>query len=111
MDRRSGAAATEQQGGTGMASEVESALGRLERALDQLEAAAERRLSALDRLQHLEQENHTLSADRARLADSLDKSEARAAQLENANREVSRRLVAAVETIRSVLEPGAEQPQ
>lgn len=92
-----------------MASAVESALGRLERALGQLEASAERRLTALDRVQHLERETHTLSADRARLADSLDKAQARAARLENANREVSRRLVTAVETIRGVLQPAAER--
>jgi chromosome segregation ATPase len=91
-----------------MASAVETALGRLEQALHQLEAAAERRLAALDRLQRLERENQTLGADRARLADSLDKAEARASRLEAANREVSRRLVAAVETIRSVLQPDGE---
>ena len=92
-----------------MASAVEVALGRLEQALHQLEAAAERRLAALDRLERLERENQTLGADRARLADSLDKAEARAGRLEAANREVSRRLVAAVETIRGVLQAGAER--
>ena len=92
-----------------MASAVDSAFARLERALGQLEAAAERRLTVLDRLQHAERENQTLSSDRARLADSLDKSEARAARLEGANREVSRRIVTAVEAIRTVLDPAAEQ--
>ena len=92
-----------------MASAVESALGRLEKALGQLEAAVERRLMTLGRLQHLESENHTLSADRARLADSLDKSQARAARLESANREVSRRLVTAADTIREVLQPTTER--
>ena len=92
-----------------MASAVETALSRLERALDQLEAAAARRLTALERLYRLEGENQTLSADRARLADSLDKAEARASRLESANRDVSRRLVAAVEAIQSVLQPGGER--
>jgi chaperonin cofactor prefoldin len=92
-----------------MASAVETALSRLERALDQLEAAAARRLTALERLYRLEGENQTLSADRARLADSLDKAEARASRLESANRDVSRRLVAAVEAIQSVLQPDRER--
>jgi len=92
-----------------MASAVEAALGRLEQALHQLEAAAERRLAALERLERLERENQTLGADRARLADSLDKEAARASRLEAANREVSRRLVTAVESIRGVLQPDAER--
>jgi hypothetical protein len=51
----------------------------------------------------------TLSAERSRLADRLDKAEARAARLEGANRDASRRIVAAVESIRSVLQAGAER--
>ncbi len=46
---------------------------------------------------------HRLGTDRSRLAQSLDAAEARSARLEEANREVSRRLVAAMETIREVL--------
>jgi len=42
--------------------------------------------------------------DRARLAHELDSSEARAERLEDANKEVSRRLVTAMETIRAVLD-------
>ena len=45
-----------------------------------------------------------LNADRARLARALDEAEARAARLDEVNRDVSRRLVAAMETIRDVLE-------
>ena len=44
-----------------------------------------------------------LGTDRSRLAQSLDAAEARAARLEEANREVSRRLVAAMELIREIL--------
>jgi hypothetical protein len=44
-----------------------------------------------------------LGTDRSRLAQSLDAAEARSARLEEANREVSRRLVAAMESIREVL--------
>ena len=42
--------------------------------------------------------------DRSRLAQELDQSENRSNRLEEANREVSRRLVTAMETIRAVLD-------
>jgi hypothetical protein len=45
-----------------------------------------------------------MSADRARLAEALDSASARAQRLESTNREVSRRLVTAMETIRAVLD-------
>jgi hypothetical protein len=51
-----------------------------------------------------EAEVQRMGADRARLADSLDSAVARSQQLESANREVSRRLVDAMESIRAVLE-------
>ena len=44
-----------------------------------------------------------LTSDRARLAENLDQVQARAAKLETINRDVSRRLDTAIETIRSVL--------
>ena len=43
-------------------------------------------------------------ADRARLADLLDKSEAKVTRLDAINRDVSHKLVEAMETIRSVLQ-------
>ena len=52
----------------------------------------------------LESEVHRLGTDRSRLAQSLDSAEARSARLEDANREVSRRLVTAMESIRDVLQ-------
>ena len=73
---------------------VEDALKRLKGALDLLDNAVERRL---------EGEVHRLGTDRSRLAQSLDAAEARSARLEEANKEVSRRLVAAMEAIREVL--------
>ncbi len=51
-----------------------------------------------------EEEVQRMNADRSRLAQELDQSEARAERLEAANREVSRRLVTAMETIRAVLD-------
>ena len=51
-----------------------------------------------------EAEVQRMNADRSRLAQELDNSEARAERLEEANKEVSRRLVTAMETIRAVLD-------
>ena len=45
-----------------------------------------------------------LNGDRARLARSLDEAEARAGRLDETNREVSRRLVGAMEAIRTFVE-------
>jgi chromosome segregation ATPase len=79
------------------------ALGRLNAALDLLEGAIERRSEWGREVTGLESELHRLGTDRSRLAQSLDAAEARSARLEEANREVSRRLVAAMESIREVL--------
>jgi chromosome segregation ATPase len=82
---------------------VEFASQRLTRALDALEAAAERRRE-IDRGQDaLITQIHTLGADRARLASELDHATARSRGLETATREVARRVDQAIETIRGVL--------
>jgi hypothetical protein len=83
---------------------TEAALRRLSAALDALDRAVEARLEEDRRRGDLETELHRLGGDRSRLAQSLDAAAARAARLEEANREVSRRLVGAMETIRGVLE-------
>jgi len=83
---------------------LEAALGRVEQALRRLEAAVDRRLHADLSLTGLEDEVRRLGEDRSRLAQDMDAAEARAARLEEVNREVSRRLVGAMEQIRSVLE-------
>jgi hypothetical protein len=88
------------------ASPIESALHRLSTALDMLEGAVEERLEQSRHAAGLESELHRLGTDRSRLAQSLDLAEARAAKLEEANREVSHRLVAAMESIRDVLSRG-----
>jgi hypothetical protein len=82
---------------------IEDALRRLSRAFDLLEGAVERRLEGAAAVTSLEGELHRLGTDRSQLAQSLDAAEARSARLEEANREVSRRLVAAMESIREVL--------
>jgi hypothetical protein len=75
----------------------------LERALAALEDAVEHRKEKDRSRVDLDAEIHRAGADRSRLAQALDAAEARAARLEEANREVSRRLIAAMETIRTVL--------
>ncbi len=79
-------------------------LERLEKALNALEAAVDLRLDKEGDFVEAEEEVQRMNADRSRLAQELDQSEARAERLEAANREVSRRLVTAMETIRAVLD-------
>jgi hypothetical protein len=86
-----------------MASATEQAVRRLEAALQSLEIAVEERLSVSAGADTLADEVQMLSGDRARLAESLDQVQARAARLETTNREVARRLDQAIETIRAVL--------
>lgn len=80
------------------------AVRRLDQAVGQLETAVQRRLDADRSLNALQDDLQRLGEDRSQLAASLDESEARASRLEEANRDVSRRLVTAMETIRSVLD-------
>ena len=87
-------------GGT---SPVDDALRRLNAALSHLETVIDSRLHGEAEVSGLENELHRLGTDRSQLAQSLDAAEARSAKLESANREVSRRLVTAMESIRSVL--------
>ncbi|MGD9739216.1 MAG: DUF4164 domain-containing protein [Bauldia sp.] len=80
-----------------------AAVRQLDKALATLDDAVERREDEERRRANLEVELHRVGADRSRLAHALDTAEARAARLEETNREVSRRLVAAMESIRGVL--------
>ncbi|MEM8839245.1 MAG: DUF4164 family protein, partial [Pseudomonadota bacterium] len=57
----------------------------------------------------LDGEMSNMMLDRSRLAQSLDKVEAKAARLEDANKEVSRRLVTAMDQIRTVLEKNSSK--
>ena len=83
--------------------DVRSALDRLESAIGQLEAAVNRRLDTDRRYATVDDELQRLGEDRSRLAQELDTAMAKSARLEDTNREVSRRLVSAMETIRAVL--------
>jgi Domain of unknown function (DUF4164) len=86
------------------ASAIDAATKRLALALDALEAALERRRQADRGEETLAAQLHALGADRSRLAADLDVQAARARALETTNREVGRRLDAAIDTIRSVIE-------
>ncbi len=83
---------------------LKEVIARLARAMEALEAAALQRVEREQDFIESEGEVQRLNADRARLAQELDNSEARAERLEEANKEVSRRLVTAMETIRAVLD-------
>jgi hypothetical protein len=85
-------------------SAIDSALKRLSTALDMVEGAVEHRFEHESTVAGLESEVHRLGTDRSRLAQSLDAAAARSEKLEETNREVSRRLVAAMESIRAVLD-------
>lgn len=80
------------------------AIRRMDAALAALEAGIDDHLENHVDNAAAAAEVQRLNADRARLARSLDEAEARANRLDGVNREVSRRLVDAMETIRSVLQ-------
>jgi hypothetical protein len=85
-------------------SPIEASLKRLNLVLTTLEAAVERRFDRDRSLHGLEEELARAGEDRSRLAGELDQEKTRSARLAEANHEVSRRLVAAMESIRSVLD-------
>lgn len=86
-------------------SAIEAATRRLTLALDGIEAAAEERREVDLGQDSLVAQVTALDEDRSRLANDLDVAVARSRRLENINRDIARRLDAAINTIRSVLEP------
>ena len=85
------------------ASGIEAATKRLSLAIEGLGAAVERRREADRGEAKLSEQLHALGTDRSHLAAELDTATARSRRLEEANREIARRLDTAIETIRSVL--------
>ncbi|MCK5931103.1 MAG: DUF4164 family protein [Fulvimarina manganoxydans] len=85
--------------------EFEAAEQRLHAAGEALGTAVEARLSREAVLIDAEAEIQRMTADRGRLARELDTALARGQRLERANREVSKRLVDAMERVRQVLAP------
>lgn len=80
------------------------AFNQLNSALEKLEKSVEARVAREAVLEDAEAEVQRMGADRTRLAESLDSAQERAQQLQHVNKEVSRRLVDAMESIRSVVE-------
>ncbi|ESX95649.1 DUF4164 domain-containing protein [Mesorhizobium sp. LNJC405B00] len=83
---------------------LKEVIHRLGKAIEALENAVAAKLEHERDYSEAEAEVQRMNADRSRLAQELDNSEARAERLEDANKEVSRRLVTAMETIRAVLD-------
>jgi hypothetical protein len=82
---------------------VDAASRRLALALDALEAAVERRREADHGDAALAAQVQALSADRSRLASDLDAAAARNRRIESVNRDIARRLDAAIDKVRSVV--------
>ena len=83
---------------------IHVALSELSSAITSLENALDMRVERQRESAEVEGEVKRVHVDRARLAQELDQSQFRANRLEEVNREVSRRLVTAMETIRAVLD-------
>ena len=81
-----------------------SASARFDRALARLGTSTRDLNTRLQRQQRMEVDTQRLIHERARLATELDKTAARAKRLDDSAHDVSRRLVVAMETVRSVLE-------
>ena len=84
-------------------SAMEEALHRLEAALDALETAVGKAAGEGREREQLQSQLQAFGEDRSRLSSDLQRLKARSEDLETANREVSRRLDHAAETIRSML--------
>jgi chromosome segregation ATPase len=83
---------------------LQSALTELNAAITNLENAIDMRIERQRETGEIDNKVKRVHVDRARLAQELDQAEFRANRLEEVNREVSRRLVTAMETIRAVLD-------
>jgi len=84
-------------------SAIDAAIRRLDAAIDALESAVDRCANESRERQELETQLQAFGSDRSRLASDLERMRARSTDLEAANREVSRRLEHAADTIRSLL--------
>jgi hypothetical protein len=76
---------------------------RLDRALARLEASVRSLNGRVRAHARIEADTQKLMAERAQLAAALDREAARARRLDDSAAEVSRRLVAAMETVRAVI--------
>jgi len=83
---------------------VSEALGRLDRAIAALEEAVDKHQDRASSVTTLRGDLQRLSKERSELTSSLEQAKSRSEKLESANVEVSRRLGAAMESVRAVLE-------
>jgi len=83
---------------------IDRATSRLTQALEQLDAAVDRRIENDRGRKILTEQVHALDADRSKLAADLDIQLSRVRQLESANRDIARRLDAAMNNIQLVLD-------
>jgi chromosome segregation ATPase len=83
---------------------VKAALEALNKALNQLDNEVDRQVEASRNATEAEAELEPNDRGSGRIAQELDAAQDRSNRLEEANREVSRRLVTAMETIRAVLD-------
>jgi methyl-accepting chemotaxis protein len=79
------------------------ATARFDRAMERLNASLRDLNARVQRQERIEVDTQRLVHERARLATELDKTAARAKRLDDAAHDVSRRLVEAMENVRSVL--------
>lgn len=84
-------------------SRLDRSAERLRSALARLDAAVARKVETERAQGAIAQQMAALQADRARLAEELDRSAERIASLEAANRDVARRLDVTMDAIRTVL--------
>jgi hypothetical protein len=82
---------------------IEAAIARFDRAVGRLESSVRSLNGRMRTLGRIEADTRQLIGERARLASELDKASARAKRLDDSAHDVSRRLVAAMETVREVL--------
>jgi hypothetical protein len=85
-------------------SAIEASARRLAQALDALQAAVIRKREAETGGDAVAMQLHALGTDRSRLAGELDAAAAHARKLEDANREVARRIDVAMGTIQKLLD-------
>lgn len=83
---------------------IETAMAKLDHAFARLEASLGVMQTRLRTQSRVQADTQKLLAERARFASELDKASARARRLDEANAEVARRLVIAMDTVNSVLQ-------
>jgi len=80
-----------------------AATARFDAAMARLDQSLQDLTGRMQRMKRIEVDTQRLVQERARLATELDKTSARAKRLDDSAHDVSRRLVEAMETVRSVL--------